>query len=215
MTDPATLYWTAFGAVSSLVLMVFLLMGGRKNRLDTRLRDLASKGGTLPDSDPIAGFAQTALPKMGASLVPKNEAERTRLQLRLIHAGLYGRQDMLIFLGVKLLLVLGPPLIGVAVGLAGIVPVIHGLMVGAVLGMAGMIGPSFWLDRKKAGRQTAFRRALPDALDVLVICLEGGLSLTGALRRLATELKMAHPLLAAELRIVQREVQLGRAPGVW
>jgi tight adherence protein C len=58
-----------------------------------------------------------------------------------------------------------------------------------------------------------FRRALPDALDVIVICLEGGLSLSGALRYVAEDLGTAHPLLADELNIVQREVQLGLTPG--
>ena len=46
-----------------------------------------------------------------------------------------------------------------------------------------MIGPSFWLDQRKAARQTAFRRALPDAMDVLIICLEGGLNLSAAIPR--------------------------------
>ena len=76
-----------------------------------------------------------------------------------------------------------------------------------------MIGPSFWLDRMKSKRQTNFRRALPDALDIMVICLEGGLSLTGALKRMGGELRTAHPELAAELHIVQREIQLGRSTG--
>src|SRR5207244_9055136 len=63
---------------------------------------------------------------------------------------------------------------------------------------------------KKVGRQRAVRRSLPDALDVLVICLEGGLSLPAGLRRVASELKTAHPLLANELSILLREVQLGQ-----
>src|SRR5262249_32991220 len=87
------------------------------------------------------------------------------------------------------------------------------VLVGALLGAFGMIGPSLWLDKRKAARQTAFRRALPDALDVMVICLEGGLSLPGAIRRVGGELRTAHPMLAAELNIVQREIQLGRSPG--
>src|SRR5262249_19575625 len=62
-------------------------------------------------------------------------------------------------------------------------------------------------------RQTSLRRALPDALDVLVICLEGGVSLAGALKRVARELKGAHPMLAEELLIAEREVQLGRTTG--
>ena len=77
----------------------------------------------------------------------------------------------------------------------------------------GLIAPSFWLDYRKSHRQTMLRRALPDALDVLVICLEGGLSLTGAFRRVAGELRTAHPLLSDELNIAQREIQLGRSTG--
>jgi tight adherence protein C len=65
----------------------------------------------------------------------------------------------------------------------------------------------------KANRQSIFRRALPDALDVLVICLEGGLSLPGSIRRVSHELRTTHPLLASELNIVQREIQLGRSAG--
>jgi tight adherence protein C len=213
MIDHEAITWAGFLLGSSVVLLVFLLMSGRKNRLDIRLRDLANKGGGLPDPDPLAQFAQTALPKMGASLLPKNETERTRLQTRLIHAGLYGRQAILIFLGIKLLLIVSPALIGVVAGVLGIVPMFHGLIVGAMLGIVGMIGPSFWLDRRKAARQTAFRRAIPDALDVLVICLEGGLSFSAAIRRVAAELKTAHPLLASELQIAQREIQMGRSVG--
>jgi tight adherence protein C len=50
-------------------------------------------------------------------------------------------------------------------------------------------------------------------MDVLVICLEGGLSLPGAVLRVANELGTAHPDLAMELIIVQREVQMGRTTG--
>ena len=54
---------------------------------------------------------------------------------------------------------------------------------------------------------------MPDALDVIVICVEGGLSLVGALRRVAGDLRAVHPKLAKELDIVQREVQLGQTAG--
>jgi tight adherence protein C len=190
-----------------------MLLTGRKNRLDARLRELTGKEGPVLDEDPVAQFARTALPKMGATIMPSNEEERTRLQTRLIHAGLYQRQAIYIFLGVKLLLMVTPAIVGLVAGLAGVVPVIYGLTGGAILGIFGMIGPSFWLDRRKANRQVMFRRSIPDALDVMVICLEGGLSLPGAMRRMADELRTAHPLLATELHIVQREVQLGRTTG--
>jgi tight adherence protein C len=212
MIDHATLSWVAFLMGSSLVLLVFMLAGGRRAHLQTRLRDLPGRGQNEPDA--VAQLARAALTKMGAALAhSKDEGERTQLQVRLVQAGLYGRQAMVIFLGVKMLLIVAPAVLGLLAGIVGVIPVAHGLIFGALLGVFGMIGPSFWLDKRKAARQIAFRRALPDALDVLVICLEGGLSLTGAIRRVAGELRTAHPLLALELNIAQREMQLGRAPG--
>jgi tight adherence protein C len=120
---------------------------------------------------------------------------------------------MVVFLGVKMLLIVSPMVLALAAVSARLLPLEGGLAAGAALGIVGIVGPGLWLNRRKVARQTAFRRALPDALDVLVICLEGGLSLSGALRRVAAELRTAHPLLAAELNIAQREVQLGQSSG--
>src|SRR5262249_21998681 len=122
---------------------------------------------------------------------------------------------MVYFLGIKMLLIVGPLILGLLVGLTGFLGIglMEGAVVGAILGGLGMIGPSFWLDHQKKTRQTNFRRSLPDALDVLVICLEGGLSLPAGLKRVALELKTAHPTLAYELNIVQREIQMGRSAG--
>ena len=58
---------------SSLVLLLFMLVGGRKARLRTRLRDLPNRGQNVPEPDPVAQFARAALPKMGATLLPRNE----------------------------------------------------------------------------------------------------------------------------------------------
>ncbi len=212
MADSGILQWAAFAAVSSFVLLVYFLLS-RSGRLDVRLQELAMKPGSGPNPQGMTQRALSTLPKMGVALVPKNKEERTELQTRLLHAGLYSRQAMAIFLGVKMVLTAGPALLGLAMGLSGLVPAAHGVIFGALLGIFGMIGPSFWLDKRKAARQTALRRALPDAMDVLVICLEGGLSLPAGLRRLASELQTAHPQLASEMNIVQREIQLGRTPG--
>ncbi|MFO0841669.1 MAG: type II secretion system F family protein [Gemmataceae bacterium] len=211
MSDP--LMWAGFAMASSLVLLVYFLVGERGSRLDSRLQGLSNKPGAGPAPDPVAELARTALPKMGAALMPKDEGDRTRLQARLIHAGLYGRQAMVTFLGVKVMLMIAPPLLGLAAGLAGLVPLNNGLLYGVLAGLFGMVVPSVWLDRMKEARQVSLRRALPDAMDVLVICLEGGISFAGALKRVAGELRTAHPGLAAEFGIVQREVQLGRSTG--
>jgi tight adherence protein C len=213
MFENQWLPWLVFAMVSSLALLLALLWSGRRGRLDARLQRLSGQAGSLPEIDSVAELARQALPRVGAPLMPKDQEERTRLQARLIQAGLYSRQALVVFLSVKMLLMVIPVLAGLVAGLFRFVDLQLGLVVGGLLGIAGLIGPSFWLDRRKAARQANFQRALPDALDVLVICLEGGLSLFGAFRRMSAELGAAHPLLASELIIVEREIQLGRSTG--
>jgi tight adherence protein C len=220
MGTEAFLAMIAFMIVSSGVLLVYTLVGAQRTRIDDRLEELderhsAGELGSLPGARPTASnqFTRTTLPKLGTALMPTDEGERTVLRSRLIHAGFYGRQAPAIFLGAKLLLIVGPALIGLFVGLLGVVPTEYAVLAGACFGILGMIGPSFWLDGRKTKRQTLFRRALPDALDLLVICLEGGLSAPASLRRVGTELRTAYPYLGLELNIVLREVQLGSSPG--
>jgi tight adherence protein C len=205
--------WASFVAISSLVLLAYLVVAGRRTRVDDRLQALSEGWGDTPAQEGVASVARSTLPKLGTPLIPKDEEERTRLQTRLTHAGLYSRQSLGVYLGVKMLLTVGPAMVGLAAALIGVLPLQAGLLGGAFAGIVGLIGPSFWLDRMKRRRQISIRRSLPDGLDVLVICLEGGLSLGGALRRVAEELRAAHPLLASELYIVQREVQMGRSEG--
>ena len=203
----------AFLMVTSLVFLVSMVLGNRHGRLNTRLSSLSGKGGLPAETVTLKKFGSTALPKVGAPFVPSDEEDRTNLQTRLIRAGLYRRQAMVVFLGAKALLMTAPALLGVAASLTGLVTFQEGVIFGACMGVVGLIGPSFWLDRKRKKRQSNFRRSLPDALDVLVICLEGGLSLPAGLKKITTELRTAHPALASELAIVQREIQLGQTAG--
>lgn len=200
--------------LSSFVLLAGLLISDRKRRVRTRLEELSS--GEAANRAPTLAVSQairTTLPKMGKHLMPEDAEEQTKLKTRLIHAGLYHPQALSIFLGIKMFLILSPTFCGLLLGLIGLIPTNYGLMLGACASIGGLIGPSFWLDRQKSNRQSQLRRSLPDALDLLVICMEAGLSLRAALQRITGELEGVHPLLAFELKIVQREVQIGHPLG--
>src|SRR3972149_1539777 len=93
----------AFLAASSLVLLVSLLLGNRRSRLDARLEELEDPANPHAARDPAEIFAQTALPRMGAAMLSDKEEARQRLKTRLVQAGLYKRHAMLLFLGVKML----------------------------------------------------------------------------------------------------------------
>jgi len=213
MSQDLTLAVIAFVMIGALALIVGLLATGRRAGLDARIDALAGRARAEGKSETVAQLARSALPKMGKVIAPDDEAERTKLRARLVHAGLYNRQAMHIFLGVKLAILVLATVVGAGLSLAKVLPTSRALPASLVLFLAGMIGPSFWLDRRKAARQNTLRRGLPDALDVLIICLEGGLSLQAAIKRVADELRAAHPVLGGELRIVDREIQLGRNPG--
>jgi tight adherence protein C len=213
MSPSPLLSLSVFVAVSCLVLMLYFLLAGRPRRIDLRLAGLSTKGDEAPRTDMMSQMASSVLPALGKPLLPDSSEERTRLQARLLNAGLYSKHALSVFLGVKMLLMIVPVLCAVVLGMADITPLTETLLVGIALGVAGTVFPNLWLDQRKAVRHTSFRRALPDTLDVLVICMEAGLSLQAAFRRVTMELRLAHKLLASELDILQREMQLGLSLG--
>lgn len=215
MNNPALIAVILFVMLSSLTLLAALLMGNRKQALKARLDELSS-GESSVDIAPGQAVSQairTTLPKMGKHLMPGDVEEQTKLKSRLVQAGLYHPQALAIFLGIKMFLIVAPILLGLLLGVSGLIPTNYGLMIGACASIGGMIGPSFWLDHHKKARQNQLRRSMPDALDLMVICMEAGLSLQAALQRVTSEMETVHPLLAFELKIVQREVQLGHPLG--
>lgn len=87
-------------------------------------------------------------------------------------------------------------------------------LAGGLLGLClGMIAPSIWLRQQVRTRQHHLAVALPDALDMLVLCIDGGTSFQAAFQRVSDELEIVHPALGLEFKIVLREMQLGLSAG--
>ena len=221
MNETIFLSVMVFLTVASAVLLTYILLGNRKSRLVERLERIdmwlpgrsRSQLDQIDISPTISSVTRTAIPKVGATIMPKEGEQKKLLQTQLLHAGLYSHQAMAMYLGVKLIIIGGPALVATLLGLLGVFPLKIAFLTGCSLGILGLIGPSFWLDYCKNKRQEELRRAIPDAMDVMVICLEGGLSVQAAVRKVAGELKTAHPLMARELSIVEREIQLGQTSG--
>jgi len=213
MSQELLLTLIAAGVIGIFVLIVGLLMSGGQDNVDRRIDAMSGRGRPEAKPETVASIARTALPRMGKVIVPEDEAERTRLRARLVHAGFYQRQSMHAFLGVKLVLLLLATIVGLGLTLGNVMETTKALPLSMGLFLLGMFGPGAWLDGCKSKRQTALRRGLPDALDVLIICLEGGLSFQASIKKIADELRGAHPVLGGELRIVDREIQLGRSSG--
>ena len=205
------------GIVFSVGWMLIHWLDPYHGQLDVRLREIPKTPGSKSrwskrpktSSEQIAtrqkGKATTTLSR----LLPDDGEDRQRMQLQLLHAGIYSSSALSTFFGVKLMLIILPPLAGLSAGWAGVIDLRLGLLWGAAGGALGMLLPSFWLNRKIVHRHCVLRHALADFLDLMIVCLESGLSLQGTLQRVTDELKIAHPLLAGELNIVQRDIELG------
>jgi tight adherence protein C len=209
MNGDDVLMLAVFGAASSLVLMIAILFGRRGRTVEKRLAGLSPRG----ERDGLTQSASSWLYRLGQLLMPSNEASRGRIQKLLVQAGFYRRHSFGVFFGAKLLLMVSPVALGVVMSVAGLLPPSAAILAGAMVGLAGTLIPGVWLRNLTARRQKKIRRALPDALDVIVICLEGGLSLPASFARVSDELHTAYPLLAAEMLIVRKEIELGRGMG--
>ncbi len=173
---PSVIAAIAFLTTTSLVFLASLLVRGRKGRIEVRLDSLGD-GHRQIDSGTLGQITQSTLSKIGSPLLPLEEEQRTRLKTELLKAGYYGPRALIIFLGIKMLLMSFPVALGVMAGMLGLTSVSIGAKYGLLASVFGMIAPSFFLVHLKRKRQARLRRSLPDALDVIVICMEGGLSL--------------------------------------
>lgn len=86
-------------------------------------------------------------------------------------------------------------------------------MGGIGMAVCGWYTPDLWLRRLANRRKRTIDRGFPDALDLMVVCVEAGLALDPALRRVGTELRVGHRDLSEELSLLSMELQAGRARG--
>ncbi|MGB0063180.1 MAG: type II secretion system F family protein [Terracidiphilus sp.] len=198
-------------------LAVFLLIssGGFLlfHREGTMLKRISEAIAPKPKEKRLTSAMEKAKSSLGGlmesveNLIPKSEKEVSVLQQRLVRAGYRNESAVKIFYGSKVLL------IGVLLLLVMVVSQLISLswMFFLVAVGAGYLGPDFILGHKIKKRQGKITRGLPDVLDLLVICMEAGLSLDQATARTAEELAQPQPELCDELGMVVLEQRAGRA----
>ena len=165
----------------------------------------APEAGTLIAATPSTGLARvaaqiTSLFNPFRGLVSGFDQD---LAYKLTLAGFRKPEHVEIFTAVKLLL----PVVGIVVGTFFANNMITAVLVGAV---AGFFLPDLVLSHLVTRRQTNIRMALPDALDLLVICMEAGLGIDQAMVRVSEEMAVSAPSLAEEFQIVNREQRAGK-----
>ena len=152
------------------------------------------------------GLSLTSVVEQLEKVMPKSDAEVSVMQKRLIRAGYRNEPAIRLFYGAKILTPLTLAAILLVTGLGHFSPF---FLYAAALGL-GFLAPDFWLGRRITARQNRIRRSLPDVLDLLIICIEAGLSLDQGVARAGQELHSTHPDIADELSVVSLEQSAGR-----
>jgi tight adherence protein C len=141
---------------------------------------------------------------------PTKAAELSRLRNRLIQGGLRGAFALETFLATKLVLAFASTVFMLEANSRFLqLRFPFDLVVPVWTCIVGFFLPNFWLSSKVKERQTQIERALPDAMDLLVTCVEAGLALDGALSRVSEEIGLASAVLGAEMNLTFLEIQAG------
>ncbi len=184
------------------------LADGSKVHVQRGRNQTQNAGGLIREDHPqwLLGIFDT-LSKFRSD--PENRTHR--LQQKLTQAGLRRPSAVNIFLGTRLLVALGLPL------LVTLIPATWQLdrnqwliLVGAMTGL-GYVFPGYVVDKMRNAKQLAIEHSLPDALDLMVICVQAGLGITASIARITRELPEAHPVLVAELQLCLFETHAGKS----
>jgi tight adherence protein C len=164
-----------------------------------------------PVKDRLMIRVSTALGPVASYVLPQKEEERENMKERLVRAGFRSPQAIQIFYAVKSLLTVALPML-VLLGSRWLpeLDTRSGLMYAVVASGIGLLAPNFVLHKLIDRRTKNLRNGFPDALDLLVVCVESGLGLAAAIQRVADELDFSHPDLAFELSTVNAEIRAGR-----
>lgn len=149
------------------------------------------------------------------AVLPREDWKRSRLKSRLVRAGYRQERALHIFLASKVILGFAVPiLLAMPMLIMGKMPALQPTVSVSLLVLSALIGyylPDAYLDRVSRERQLRFTEGFPDAMDMLVVCVEAGLGLDAAIQRVGREIAIAHPELADELSLVSLELRAGKS----
>ena len=154
------------------------------------------------------------LDRFATFLEPKSEEEMSSARLKMLRAGYRGRNAVRTFHAAQFLLGIGFLSLGVLYALvtsAGQPLDTTNLILSVIIpGGAGYYLPRYWVERRVQSRQQEIQDGFPDALDMLLVCVEAGQSLDQAIVRVSKELKAAYPALAEEFEMIAAEIKAGK-----
>lgn len=206
--------WAIFGAITIGVWAVMSMFSEKDTRASDRLDELknpfqrAEK--KAPQKKGVAAVLEQAAPALSKALEPKTDLEKNELTIRLANAGFNNPKAPQLYLAIKFTALLCGALIGTGFGMLRFGMTQNGYASIALVAGAGFYLPEMILWWIKSSRQQKIFLSLPDALDLLVVCVEAGLGLDAAMQRVAEELADVHHEIVAEMNLALMQLRMGR-----
>lgn len=176
----------------------------------------SSKFSTGTAAEPAGAIKQSFVDlttRLGQYSAPKTEEALTHRKKKLIVAGYRNPNAPIIFYGLKILLaVVLPSAVFIALMFLGI-PVRKMTLLMLLLSSAlvGFYGPDMWVRLAIASRQEKITDGFPDALDMMVVCVEAGMGLDQAIKRVSDEMKLNYRIISEEFGLMNLELRAGRS----
>ncbi len=202
----------SFAAVFFLVLCCASLLGWTRHPIDERILSLYRRNQQASESSGlIRNYRNRFVAYLGERAAPSDPEKQTEAKRRLAGAGYYSPTAVNTYWGLKIVLTTVAPM-GV-IGLYALRgrPLIHALFPSMTLLLLGLFAVDIYLHFIARSRRDQIFRALPDMLDLLVVCVESGLGLDAALQRVSEEFHLSNPVLSQELRMTCTAVRLGQS----
>ena len=149
---------------------------------------------------------------LGERVGPTKSTELSRMRLNFLKAGIRREKAPVIFWGIKSFLAILLPVCFFLVRVMSLKLMSSSttLMICTLLALVGFYLPGIWLRIRIARRRDKILEALPDALDLLVVCVEAGMGLDAAINRVAEEIELNHKVLSDELKFLNLELRAGK-----
>jgi tight adherence protein C len=211
--------WAVFAAFACGAWAVINYLANKNSRADERLEELRNplvRGKDKEKSDDpraqsgVGTMMERAAPTLSKALQPKSELEQSKLKVSLANAGFNSPYAAEWYLAIKFAALISTFLIGSIIGLAQWGLTRNGIFAAVLSGGLGFYAPEITLYFLRKKRQEKIFLSLPDALDLLVVCVESGLGLDAGMRRVSEELVETAPELCNEFSLCNFQLQVGR-----
>ncbi len=202
-----TILAIVFVATFLTIYSIMYIIAMRRDPVRARLEQLAGNSGVSTQS---SYDLRASLRRKGVDLLAANVRNVSGTRERLARAGYLRHGAVYDFYLVTLIFGLAGLAVAAATGMLFHLATIKiVLMLGAGAILSALL-PRLYISQKIANRREAIRRAVPNMLDLLVVCVEAGLSFTSGIQKLSEEMRNGCPELAQELQIVTQEILIGK-----